>query len=475
MSERPYYRDWRVLSALAALAVLPYLRSLGLPLLTDDHLQVLFSRRWGPPSGWTSLAHDALYRSRATSLLTTHWTEMLVGFSPIAFHLTSLALHILNTWLVLLLGSWSAIGWRRAALAAGFFAVYEGHQEAVIWYAALPELLVFAFGMASFLFWAAWLESDQPKTRWLAASLAAFILALYSKESAVLVVPLLALPLAFRRERMLRAALALLPFAALAGLYFWGIRAASAGHQHFHDGTFDLAAPFLRTIAISTGRLFWFWGLLAAAAIILAGAKAGFRTLALGVGWSCIAFLPYSFLTYMKFVPSRHTYFASVGVALVAATGFLAFAQRFRRQRWIVPAVAATIILHNSAYVWIWKHRQYVERAAPVVAVVKAAQSTHGPVYVHCFPFPFHAADAAAVVEAGKPPGTVRLWQDGSPQSPPPERILCLDPRSRGPHPSRAFRLELSSGAAGELRPPAGAHPGLDNAGGDRSKASPQG
>jgi hypothetical protein len=461
-AERPY-RDWRVLAALAVLAVLPYLRSLGLPLITDDHLQVLLSRQWGPPSGWASLMHDALYRSRATSLLVTHWTELAVGFSPIAFHLTSLALHIFNTWLVLLLGSWPAIGWRRAALAAGFFAVYEGHQEAVIWYAALPELLVFAFGMASFLCWVAWLESDRSKTRWLLASFAAFVLSLFSKESAVLVVPMMALPLAFRREKLLNAALALLPFAALAALYFAAIDAAAAGHQHFHDGTFDLAAPFLRTIAISTARQYWFWGLLGTAALLLAGAKARFRILALGLAWSSIAFLPYSFLTYMKFVPSRHTYFASVGVALVVAAGFLALFQRWGRldparvaapRRWLMPMVLALVILHNSAYVWIWKHRQYMERAAPVLAVIQAARATGGPVYVHCFPFPLNAADAASTVEAGRPPGTVRQWQQGSQPDPPPARILCLDPRSHGPHPSQAFRLMLSSDGSGALVPP---------------------
>jgi hypothetical protein len=453
MTERACF-NWKTLAALAALAVLPYLRSAGLPLLTDDHLQVLLSRQWGPPSGWPSLMHDALYRSRATSLLATHWTEMAVGVSPIAFHLTSLALHILNTWLVLLLGSWPAIGWRRAALAAGFFAVYEGHQEAVIWYAALPELLVFAFGMASFLCWVAWLESGQAKTRWLAASFAAFVLALYSKESAVLVVPLMALPLAIRRENLRRAALALLPFAASAALYFAAIHAASAGHQHFHDGTFDLRAPFIRTIAISTLRLYWFWGLLAVVALAVAGSKDRLRTLALGIAWSSIAFLPYSFLTYMKAIPSRHTYFASVGVALVVAAGLLAFSRMFPRQRWPVLAILAVMALHNAAYVTVWKHRQFVERAAPVVAVVNAARAAAGTIYVHCFPFPFHAADAASEVEAGKPTGTVLLWREEPTQRPSPERILCLDPRSHGPHPSRAYKLRYPPDLAGTLIPP---------------------
>ena len=33
--------------------------------------------------------------------------------------------------------------------AAAFFAVHEGHQEAIVWYSAISELLVFFFGLGS--------------------------------------------------------------------------------------------------------------------------------------------------------------------------------------------------------------------------------------------------------------------------------------------------------------------------------------
>jgi hypothetical protein len=443
LTERNPYLGWRVFAALAALAALPYLRSLGLPLLSDDHLQALLSRQWGPASGWASLMHDALYRSRTTSILVTHWTELLVGFSPLAFHLSSIALHIACVWMVLLLGSWPAIGWRNAAFAAGFFAVYEGHQEAVIWYAAQPELLVFAFGMASFLCWVAWLESNMARTRWLAASFAAFVIAIFSKESGVLVVPLMALALVVRREESWKQFAALLPFAAISAVYFALIYAAASSHLFFHDGTFSLRAPFPVTIAISTARLLWVWGLLGAIGLAIAGGKGRFRMMAIAFAWIWIALLPYSFITYMNRVPSRHTYFASAGLALLVATGFLAVAGRFRLPRWAAGAIVAAVILANSAYVWTWKHRQFMERAAPIAAVAQAARNTTGPIYVHCFPFPFIAAEQAAMVEAGRPDGAVILWREGPNSGPPPEGILCLDPRSKGPHPSHAIRLRL--------------------------------
>jgi hypothetical protein len=425
VTPRNPYLGWKTFAGLAALAALPYLRSLSLPMISDDHLQVLLARQYGPTSGWLALTHDPLYRSRATSLLVTHWTELVAGVSPVAFHLTSLAIHIVNTWLVLLLGCWHVVGWRVAAVAAAFFAIYEGHQEAVIWYAALPELLVFTFGLASFLCWTRWIESGMAGWRWVAASLVAFVLALYSKESGAAVAVLLALPVAARGPSR-KAALPLVLFGAVAAGYFAAIYIARAGHQHFNDGTFVLSAPVPRTLALSTARLFWFWGLLAAAAIALFRSRERLRLLAVAMAWIIIAFLPYSFLTYMNFVPSRHTYLASVGLALVAGAGFTAVADRRGARRWAVGALAVVAILHNAGYIWVKKQRQFLERAAPVEAVIRAARTTKGPLLIHCFPYPFPAAQAAVMVAAGKPAASIRMWS-GDPSEPPPEGALCFD------------------------------------------------
>src|SRR4051794_20299616 len=75
-----------LISALAALSLLAYLRSLSLPLIADDYLQVQLGRQYGPITGWRGLAADPLYRSRSTSILLTQWTEQLFGVSVMAFH-----------------------------------------------------------------------------------------------------------------------------------------------------------------------------------------------------------------------------------------------------------------------------------------------------------------------------------------------------------------------------------------------------
>ena len=408
-----------VLVALAVLAVLPYLPALTLPFIADDYFQIALARLYGPSSGWPTMAADALYRCRATSLVMTYWTERFFGLNPIAYNWSSLILHILNTWLVFALGAWRRIGWRISAVAAAFFAVYEGHQEAVIWYSALPELLVFLFSLAAVLLWILHLQVGQG-LRYYAASLACFMLALGSKESAVAVVGLLLVTVLVERANWKRRLLEIVPYAAVSLVYAYLIFTAPPDYLHLHDGTFSPRAHFWVTLFNSTGRLFWIWGFLGLAAVaIWRNGSAGPRVvcgdlrsfLTIAMGWILITFLPYSFLTYMPRVPSRHTYFASVGLSLIVAAGFLAVRERFRA-RWIPAALAAVIVLHNCGYLWTRKQTQYLERAAPTEQLIKFARQTNGPVYVHCFAYSPTIAEVAVEVGAGKPHGTVHFVPD---------------------------------------------------------------
>ncbi|MGC8792058.1 MAG: hypothetical protein ACP5U2_01545, partial [Bryobacteraceae bacterium] len=104
--------------------------------------------------------------------------------------------------------------------------------------------------------------------------------------------------------------------------------------------------------------------------------------------WIAITFLPYSFLTYMPHVPSRHTYLASVGLSWLVAAGFLAVRRPMARwRRWAPAALAVIILVHNCGYLWTRKQRQYRERAAPTEALVEFARKTDRPVEVRCFPY----------------------------------------------------------------------------------------
>jgi hypothetical protein len=143
-------------------------------------------------------------------------------------------------------------------------------------------------------------------------------------------------------------------------------------------------------------RLLWFWGLLALLALAAWGARKWRRLLNLAGLWIPITLLPYSFLTYVPRVPSRHTYLASAGLALIVAAGFLAFRERVEKShRWAVALAAILIVVHNCGYLWTRKHAQYLERAAPTERLVEFARQREGPVYVHCFPYAFVTAEYA--------------------------------------------------------------------------------
>ena len=388
---------------LAGLAILAYLPALSLPFIADDYVQIRLARDYGPVSGWAALALDPLYRCRATSLVLTYWTDRVFGLAPLAYNCSSLLLHVFNTWLVFALGAWRVIGWRVSAVAAAFFAVYEGHQEAVTWYAAVPDLLVFFFSLLCLIFWILWLQSSAVRFGRYAASIVCFFLALASKESAVAVVAILPLALWFERNQWRRRLLAVVPFAGLAVIYTALVFAARSNHLHFQVGAFSLQAPFLIVLVRSTWRLFWFWGLLSLLALAILRVWCWRPLVVLAFAWIGITFLPYSFLTYMPRVPSRHTYFASAGLALVVASGFLVFRDRFHRsQPWAPVAVAALMLVHNCGYLWTKKQAQYLERAAPTEALIEFVRKVDGPVYLHCFPYSIWVAQWAVEVRLNK-------------------------------------------------------------------------
>lgn len=413
-----YTNAWRTPGlwwGVAVVCLLTYGRALTLPFISDDYLQIQLGRDYGPWSNWPALAGDALYRCRATSIFLTHWTEAALGLNPLWYNLTSLIVHILNCLLVAGLGAWRPIGFVLSIPAALIFAFLERPHEAVIWYSALPELLVFTFTIAALV---AWIQHCQTgRGTWYAASAGAFALALLSKESAVVFVPLAFLIAGWRKELWWRLA----PAVVISLWYFLSIHGARDTHLHFNDGTFSLAAPFWSTEIRTIGRLLGFWG--AAALLILGVWKRDWRFLTGCFLWMGITLLPYSFLTYQGAAPSRHTYLAAVAQAFILAAAWRTLNDRFpQRQRW-VAALAILCLLQQAGYIWTYKHRQFVERAMPTERILAAAQSYKGPLQVRCFPFPRVVAELALSVT-----GTTGVWLVKEGESAPLELNFCTQP-----------------------------------------------
>jgi hypothetical protein len=393
------------LLALAAVAVLAYAPSFTIPLIADDYPNISQALTYGAPAGAGTLLHDAQFRMRATSYWAMYGLWQMAGLAAPVYHAASLLLHVANTWLVFFV----AAAWPRmrpaAFWAAAFFAVHEGHQEAVMWFSAINELLMFFFGMASLWCWIS--AGEGRKAAWWKepASAALFALALLSKETAVFLLPLFVLVLNRREwgERLPRLA----PHLMLVLLGVASIARSRSNSFRFTDGSFSLHAPFWITWPHSFARLLWIWGWPAVLVLFVFGDARFRRSAVAALAWIGIALVPYSFLTYSTQIPSRQVYLASAGLALLVG---LALA-KYQGHR-IAAVVLALILLHNTVYLWTKKRGQFVERAAPTERLIDFARRTTGPIWVQCFPLAAITAEAAVGLAAGRPPSDL-LWSAG--------------------------------------------------------------
>ena len=380
------------------------------------------ARVYGPPSGVSALFHDGISRSRATSYWVFFAVWRAANLNPVVYHAVSLLLHIVNTWLVL----WIAMAWppmRPAALwTAAFFAVHEGHQEAIMWFSAINELLMFLFGAAALLCWM--LAGRRERGGWLQlAGVVLFALALLSKESAVIFLPLFLLtePVLIESFKAWRRAMVrLIPYAVLAAIAVASVASTRAYSFRFSDGSFSLHAPFWITWPHSYFRLLWIWGFIAGAVLWFRKDRKQLRPVLLALVWIGVSLVPYSFLTYSTEISSRQVYLASVGLSLLFG---LAVAQ-MPRQAWVVAAIALMLI-HNVAYLWIKKRGQFLERAAPTEQLLALARRTDGLIRVRCFPRPIVIAEEAVRL-AIAPPEKV-LWSEASEH--PPAADFCFQER----------------------------------------------
>ncbi|MBY0503355.1 MAG: hypothetical protein K2X03_05590 [Bryobacteraceae bacterium] len=377
----------------------------NLGFISDDYVYIVKAREYAWPGDWPSLFRDPLYRCRATTIWITGALEWAVGVRAIPFNLASLVIHLLNVWLIYRLGRWRTFGWPVALVAAAYFAVAERPHEAVMWYSALPDLLALTFSLTALHGLLDWLSGD----RWGAIRLSAsFLFGLLSKESAVAIVAFLALVLFLddraRRRHWLVLALLTLLNVAYAALIF----GTKDQHLHLQDGTFVFGWHALFVLLNSAARLLWGWGV--AALLLLAiwrlATRQTLRPVAFGLLWILPALAPYSFLSYMNSVPSRHTYLANLGVALVVGVaGHAAWRRWGQRHTWAVVALAAAMILHNASYIWLVKRPAFEMRSAYTERLIQRARQNPAqplPISNRDFPFSPELARDTILVRTGQ-------------------------------------------------------------------------
>jgi hypothetical protein len=386
------------LLVITVLAVLAYLPAFQLSFIADDFPQIQMSRTIGEPGGLYNLYHQPIAHWRMTFFVLTYWVDRLAGLDPQIYHGVAVALHVLCCWLVYALWIWKPVGRKIALIAAGFFAVFEGHQEAVMWYSAVMETLLFLFGLGAFVCFVQWLRGQG----WLYYGLAllSFALAIFSKESAYVYAALMILPVADRntdfslcRSRRSQI-LGLIPFLAMALASVIWVAASRSSNPRFGDGSFALTAHFPRVLLESVGRLLFIWGLLAFAALAILKARDYLRLVTYSLIWIVLGLVPYSFLTYMNRVPSRQTYLASVGLSLLVGAAMVCVWERLGGK--LVLAIAAIILMVNVTVLWRKKAEQYRTRSLPTDMLINAVRHADGPIHIRCYPYIPLVAESAA-------------------------------------------------------------------------------
>src|SRR4051794_29483467 len=166
--------------SLMALAVAVYAGALGAPFIFDDHRTVLDN-----PSirALGNLRWIFIGSRRFVTNFSYAADQAVWGARPFGFHLTNLVLHAL---VVLALYELARRLWQNdapALLAAALFAVHPLGSESVAYVSSRPGLLCALFLIVST--WA-WHRALTGRRRWMAAAVAAWVLAAASKETGLL-------------------------------------------------------------------------------------------------------------------------------------------------------------------------------------------------------------------------------------------------------------------------------------------------
>lgn len=358
-------KGWQVAS-LVLLAVVPFGNALLAGFVYDDHLLIernplvtdglrlpeIFQTNY-----WGEQENHGLYRPLAT--VSFALDRAIFGLRPAAFHAVNIVLHgaagIALYLLLLALFRRSSLAFAAAAL----FAVHPVHTEVVTGIAGRPEILAGLFVLISVRLALPPLDGNR-----LGLSLVFFLLALLSKESAIVTIALFPLALLTGREtrgawRRAEGYVPLLCMAAVAAFWFllrWRVTGSMLTPEGYTPpfvvnplGHVDLL-PRWATALAGLGRYMRLLllpvnlsadysfaqipireGLLALPVLISAAAVAGLvgvsallwrrsPAVALGAGWFLLSILPASNLLFAigTIFAERLLYLPSVGFCLLA-------------------------------------------------------------------------------------------------------------------------------------------------------------
>jgi protein O-mannosyl-transferase len=192
----------KMVAALAACAALPYLNILFNAFVYDDHTQVTNNPYLRNAHHLKDIFTTTVWSYVGVQGVTNYYRPMMtLGylacyrlFGPLAysFHLASLVLHVLVVCLLFALTEQLTGDLVWSFVASALFAVHPIHTESVAWVAAVTDVELTFFFLLTFIFYVRIAQPEGKRSPgMMAAAVVAFVLALLSKEQA-LMLPLLA-------------------------------------------------------------------------------------------------------------------------------------------------------------------------------------------------------------------------------------------------------------------------------------------
>jgi hypothetical protein len=186
-------REQYILGVVLFITAITYLGTLRFGFVYDDFPQIQtnpFIKSWRyVPQYFVSSVWKQVYPLdsgnyyRPMFLLWTRVNYAIFGLHEMWWHLTTVLLHVLVTWLVYRLVKKMTGRFTVAWLTAMIFGVHPIHHEVVAWVSGTTESLFAAMFLAAFLAYLNSLESA--KTNWMTVSTVLYGLALLCKETAI--------------------------------------------------------------------------------------------------------------------------------------------------------------------------------------------------------------------------------------------------------------------------------------------------
>jgi hypothetical protein len=374
----------RPLLLASLLAVIAYLPALNNGFIADDY--VILQR-----IGYMKLQPLYLLQVppenfRFISYAVFGFLKTLAGYDARFFYAFNIGLHIANIALFRRLLAFVIHDDFVERTAPILFAVFQAPQEAVMWLAAMNETTMAFFAMITLLMW--W------RKRYAIAT-AAYALALFSKESGIIILALIALLELKQRQRKpyYAYALLLIPTGLFAAIFFTTLSA----NFMITNRSYTLGPQAILVLLLSLHRLVWPWLYIV---LVLVWFK-NWRKLPLYLGCVVVPMLPYMFIAYQRSLPSRQLYLASA--VLMAVFGLLL---KPLERTPLLGIFMIAFVSFNVGYLWIRKDAQFEERAAPtaqLIAVLGQHQPQPALVLNFAYPYPDIARAAALAVPGWRP------------------------------------------------------------------------